>query len=517
MASLFFYQGLAEVPISPTLPDQAAGPAVQPLAQPSTRRAIFRRSGGYMLPVAILALTAVTPPAEAAVAAQPALQQPQTRAQRFARATAYKQPVAVIVPISPTLPDEAAAAACQPIEQPKTRRDQARRQQAIHRSVFVIGLEAVTPSGETIAARQPLEQPPKRRRATAESTAQPLVDVVVVPVTLAWMPPLGQPARARRQPRYDAPLGLDVVTQSDQASGPACQSLGQPVKRRRAQADSTAQPLVDSAVVPVTLAWMPDLEHPRARRKVVRLPVSICPEGRGLSRFYFPVDTAAAVSPAFSGSWVYTSQTVRRALAITKGGSAITLGSQIGPWTAGQNALDRQYVSQPLVVGQLFDTSIKVKMQILAREYNSLDDVDKPLLGVRVVSQDGSTVRATLFSVSQWNGTNNEFINSGVNGRNATYASGQAADIASPYTSVSGDRLVVEIGFSDTGGTTPEAALRWGETGTDLVENETATVDNPGWIEFTADLKFVAEPAVGFSPDRMRFRGTFRGIFRRIN
>src|SRR5688572_19763498 len=55
------------------------------------------------------------------------------------------------------------------------------------------------------------------------------------------------------------------------------------------------------------------------------------------TRLYFPASEAAPVSPSFRGNWSNTSEASRFKLANTKGSSAITQGTQIGPWTAGNN------------------------------------------------------------------------------------------------------------------------------------------------------------------------------------
>jgi hypothetical protein len=208
------------------------------------------------------------------------------------------------------------------------------------------------------------------------------------------------------------------------------------------------------------------------------------------TRLYFPASDAAAVTPGFHADWTYTSQALRRKLADTKGSSAITIGSRIGPWTPGQKALDRQYVSTRMNAGIAFNTPVDgFGCQLMVREYATADNVDKLLVGVRIVSEDGNTVRATLRV--PFAGNNVEFIN------NATHRNNRCSttniNFATSYTTVLGDRLVIEIGFQDNSGASPEASAKWGENATDLPVNDTQTTDGAGWIEFTTNITFAGE------------------------
>lgn len=200
------------------------------------------------------------------------------------------------------------------------------------------------------------------------------------------------------------------------------------------------------------------------------------------TRFYFPLDTAAPVNPDFTAAWNYTSEAVRRALASSKGSSSVTAGTQVGPWTAGNYALDRQYISAPLAAQTISGT---FKGQLMVREYADTDNVAAVLICVKVVSNDGSTVRGTLLTLNYYGGAA-EFINNATH-RNKKIADG---DALSSVAAQAGDRLVIEIGYSDVSGTTPEASAKWGENADDLPENETQTTDGAGWIEFSGTITF---------------------------
>jgi hypothetical protein len=210
------------------------------------------------------------------------------------------------------------------------------------------------------------------------------------------------------------------------------------------------------------------------------------------TRLYFPLDTASPVNPGFNSGWEYVSEALRRKLADTKGSSAITVGSQIGPWTPGQDALDRQYVSTRLNAGIVFTAGVTTyKGQLMTREYNNGDNVTGIRHCVKIVSEDGSTVRVELTGGGlPTSSSAGEFIN------NATHRNKQIKDatvVTDSYTTVLGDRLVIELGYNDTSGATPEASAKWGENATDLPENETQTTDGAGWIEFSNTITFAGE------------------------
>src|SRR5678815_4024311 len=114
------------------------------------------------------------------------------------------------------------------------------------------------------------------------------------------------------------------------------------------------------------------------------------------TRFYFPLSTTTNIAPTPDAFWDYISEVTRGELAIVKGTSAITVGTQIGPWTSNTQALDRQYISQPLVIGTVFTTAQTVRGQLMVREYAGTDNVIDVFMRVRIVSYDGNTVRVAL-------------------------------------------------------------------------------------------------------------------------
>lgn len=208
-----------------------------------------------------------------------------------------------------------------------------------------------------------------------------------------------------------------------------------------------------------------------------------------VTRFFFPATEASAVNPAFDAGWEDTSEALRRRLEDVKGADAIAAGSTINLLEdVVRDELDRQYVSDPMAAGNTWTSGVSTfAMQLMVREFANTDNVDRGILGVRIVSQDGLTVRATLLAVANY-GPTLEFINS-VTMRNKTFADGDT--VGATYTTVDGDRLVVEIGYqSSVLNTTPQAAAKYGQNATDLPVNETQTADGAGWIETSVTITF---------------------------
>jgi len=207
---------------------------------------------------------------------------------------------------------------------------------------------------------------------------------------------------------------------------------------------------------------------------------------QGFSRFYFSVTEPTAVECPLDPEWEYVLDARYRRLRYFKDESTIATGSTIGNWTPGQDAIDRQYVSDPMVADILFSPSTTVKMQLMTREAVATDEVGIAKLGLRIVSLDGQTVWSTLLPVANYSPTTTEFD---ITFRNKTFANGDA--LQATYVTKEGDRLVVEYGYTDTAGTSPGASANVGCEAADLAENEVDTVAAAGWIELSQDIYFL--------------------------
>lgn len=146
-------------------------------------------------------------------------------------------------------------------------------------------------------------------------------------------------------------------------------------------------------------------------------------------------------------------------------------------WAAGDIAIDRQYAFGPILGGTLQGTC---KCQIRSRELAGSDNV-VPRSGLRVVSNDGTVERGVLLAVAS-NGTGTELA-AGAGLTNRTWMNGNAIG---PLVVQTGDWIILEIGYTDVAGTTPEALSSYGSiAASDLPENDTTAAALRPWFEVT--------------------------------
>ena len=206
------------------------------------------------------------------------------------------------------------------------------------------------------------------------------------------------------------------------------------------------------------------------------------------TRVYFSAAGSAAVSPSFD-SWSETDSSLRRPILTAKSASeSLATGTQVA-WTAGNTQLDRQYVSPPMEGGISF-ASVTIKLQLQCQESTALDH-SRPRMSAKIVSQDGSTLKQTLLTIANY-GTNSDY--NSLQLTNIKFADGDS--LTGSYITASGDRLVIEIGHSDTSGLAPKAQCRYGApSGTsDLGENNSDTGSLVPWAEFSNQVRFQAGP-----------------------
>lgn len=198
------------------------------------------------------------------------------------------------------------------------------------------------------------------------------------------------------------------------------------------------------------------------------------------TRFYW-INTAADISPTADANWEIASGFSRRRLYKASNPVPSSSGNsdtETIPITTTQDILSFQLVSDPLPAQQIAGT---ISMVVLPTEDVATANATLAVVA-RVLSQDGTTSRGTIFSVF---GTDTEF---GVTASPATRIVNAQALTSTRIQG--GDRIVVEIGaratapttsgsFNITGGNTMKAdyALTSGLT----------TILN-SWIEFSQNL-----------------------------
>ena len=199
----------------------------------------------------------------------------------------------------------------------------------------------------------------------------------------------------------------------------------------------------------------------------------------GATRIYLPSTGTNAVSPAFGGWGDTTTGAPDRIRCVTKKIGTTMIGESFtsgGGGPGNTTYLNRQYVSDPIAAQTISGT---VKGQV--RGTDNTATVYSAIL-IRVVSNDGSTVRGTLLALT-----------AGANDYPAALTNRYtpASTALAAVTAQNGDRIVIEIGISKTAGGAKVISQSFGDdSATDLPENETETLAYNPWIEFSQNIIF---------------------------
>ena len=201
------------------------------------------------------------------------------------------------------------------------------------------------------------------------------------------------------------------------------------------------------------------------------------------TRFYLPSSGAAAVNPATSAQWDNTiTGWARRRCVLAKTNSGGLDLTWSGATALGADILFAQYVSDPLSGPGTISGSVAISIRSL--ESNPLANAILDL-GVKVVSNDGLTVRGTLVAASG----GAEFPTSA--------ASRYVPKSIASCNFEDGDRVVIEIGAkkASTDDYTLTLQVRDDAAGDlDAADGDT-DLESP-WVEFFANLPF----AVAINP-----------------
>jgi hypothetical protein len=227
----------------------------------------------------------------------------------------------------------------------------------------------------------------------------------------------------------------------------------------------------------------------------------------GATRIYFGDTSDSYESFAFDAGWETTSGAGRAEMHIgtplrgRRGGN--TLGGITLTANSANQGIDRQ-LQLRLPSGVAFVSGVTtVSMQSYMAENATTDDVDKCIVGLRVISE-GGTVRATLLSVANY-GTTGEFRAIGSGFRNKTCADGDT--VQASYTTPDGnDFLVLEYGYQTDGttGASPQGASIASDgsgyaslsvtTSGDCAVNDTDTTACTPWLELSNTFSAATDP-----------------------
>ncbi len=211
------------------------------------------------------------------------------------------------------------------------------------------------------------------------------------------------------------------------------------------------------------------------------------------TRLYLPATGAPDSSPAFDAGWDDVEDADRVALAAAKDGAA-GFATKTGDEASTTNAIDvliRQYVSPPLTAGTEFDSDT-LRGQVRAQESGAGANAALQVV-VRVVTADGTAVQAILLD---FEGGSAPGSVAEVDTTLTNIAMPRTVPAAlSNYTTVAGDRLVIEIGVRvfNTSGSNFTFTLDLGNpTGTDLPEDNSTTAQQVPWLEFSNTFTFAS-------------------------
>jgi len=213
------------------------------------------------------------------------------------------------------------------------------------------------------------------------------------------------------------------------------------------------------------------------------------------SRFYLDNTAAAAITPGFA-AWSRTADADRKRMHTTKDASAMASRTFTTITAANNTGLIRQYISDPLAGGIAFVTSDTFTCVIRAMESAINDNINRQPICVKVISEDGATLRATLFGLAHAGPNTTEW---GTTLQSELLSSATGTALTAGYTTVNGDRLCIEVGgqISSAGGTTVTGTMSFGsDSATDLSTTEhVATANNP-WFEISRTISWKVLQAV---------------------
>lgn len=202
------------------------------------------------------------------------------------------------------------------------------------------------------------------------------------------------------------------------------------------------------------------------------------------TRFYLPGQGLADAIVTPDAAWNETADAYvpRRANSFKTGSSILGTPASVS-WTSGNKQLMEQFITIPLLGDQTISGTVS-GMGCYVRGTSGSTNVDKIYFGARVVSSDGSTVRGTLLAVG------NYFANAALLKR-AGYRILANAQAITTVNALDGDRIVFELGVSDSSSPIPSAVLVTGDaqtTDSALSEHDELSYNQNVWIELSTNL-----------------------------
>lgn len=205
--------------------------------------------------------------------------------------------------------------------------------------------------------------------------------------------------------------------------------------------------------------------------------------------------TLAAGTYTFWDSPAAGSVTVRKLMDTQSGNFAASTYSQtnaVHNAVVDNDVCNTRFLSGPLVGDQTITGTLKG--QVLSRESATTLNAHNQMTA-RVVSNDGQTVRGTLYAGDTRTGTVDELITTLRNQKNPAVTISPVT--LSSVAGLDGDRILVELGHRANATTTGNTTISVGTNAAfggadDLVESGAETTNFNPWVEFSQNLVFVA-------------------------
>lgn len=216
------------------------------------------------------------------------------------------------------------------------------------------------------------------------------------------------------------------------------------------------------------------------------------------TRFYLPSSGAAPVTPTLGSGWEVTTGYTTGPAPTTKSNTAITTvsGVQKGSTVANNDRLGRVFVSDRIAAQTITGTFSAV---ISALESATTADMWFQVM-IRVLSEDGTTVRGTLYA-----GSTATSASATTTVENAEYGTTfstriKSAIALSSVAASAGDRISIEIGIRGAGTTSTDTfSHRYGDaTATaDFALTAALTTSLDPWVELSQTLTFMPVVSAG--------------------
>ncbi len=203
------------------------------------------------------------------------------------------------------------------------------------------------------------------------------------------------------------------------------------------------------------------------------------------TKLYLPSSGSAPATPTFNAGWTDTAQATRYPTDKQKKSTAMTTKSITDSSNAARSVLVGQWVSPLLAVGQTITGAQTVNIQARFQETAANNNL---FLEWAVYVMNGNTIQKTVIT-KRTDGT--EIASASLQNRTDS-----ATSVAGNYTTVSGDRIVIEVGMSGdpAGSNHHDGDMRIGDnSASDLASDDTSTTDDNPNLNFVTDtLKWEA-------------------------